>query len=833
MDQSCVDSYPSPEEHVRRWEALAREIADCKQHLPENVDPSAPKGSLIVIGSGIQGVSFITGSEALIRTADKVFYTVSNPPTHVWLHTLRPDAFDLYVLYDDTKPRYHTYVQMSEAILHYVRKGKRVVVVFYGHPGIFVFSTHRSIAIARREGHFAEMKPGISALDCLCADLGVDPAYPGMQTFEATELLIRRRHLDITSHVVLWQVGLIGDTGYRRKGFINDKFPILVEYLLNFYGPDHEVTHYIAARFPTFPATMAVHKISALLEPRVRATITAISTFYIAPKEAAPTDGEMVVRLGLLKPGQRPVDPPPLRDIALYRPREAAALEEFGHFQVPKEYQLQKKTRASEFLIELGENIELQDLYRDSPEKAVSEDVFPGLSAQEKHLLAAHTEGFAQVAAKGMLVPPSPNERFVMDLQTQTDLARDLRAHLASDLRQTNAKGKINEWISSRGYRATLAGIPEAIERVNDSSLLPWTGVYATPDLGFVLTVIGSPHRNSWSAIYANQVPIKAFTFNNATLTWLATEGNPHSAELNFRMPSSNGTSEFRRALSGKFWDAGANEPAAANLEAREVAPAYSPLSVWTGRYQTRVAADGATEGPEIAVVSPRPDQSPNVSHLTIDGKKVDSAVFERGALQWQGNRIEFTQSDGEKRLSGVLDGVNLEGALVPDDDAAFEGRYNAYLWSGSRWAPCGAFSYESEAVHIGRHAVEGARFDRNMLRWEASVEDRSNGSLQFFIDPTTQLPKFVGSMWTSGAKPEYPNLLGVRELTTTAGVEPPTPVGGGGLSPAVWTTLGAIGLEGLNPECHFLWSRWQRARFTCRVTNSLLKKACAAVAHK
>jgi hypothetical protein len=342
------------------------------------------------------------------------------------------------------------------------------------------------------------------------------------------------------------------------------------------------------------------------------------------------------------------------------------------------------------------------------------------LSAQEKHLLAAHTEGFAQVAAKGMLVPPSPNERFVMDLQTQTDLARDLRAHLASDLRQTNAKGKINEWISSRGYRATLAGIPEAIERVNDSSLLPWTGVYATPDLGFVLTVIGSPHRNSWSAIYANQVPIKAFTFNNATLTWLATEGNPHSAELGFRMPSSNGTSEFRRALSGKFWDAGANEPAAANLEAREVAPAYSPLSVWTGRYKTRLAADGGTEGPEIAVVSPRPDQSPNVSHLTIDGKKVDSAVFERGALRWQGNRIEFTQSDGEKRLSGMLDGVNLEGALVPDDDAAFEGRYNAYLWSGSRWAPCGAFSYESKAVHIGRHAVEGARFDRNMLRWEA-----------------------------------------------------------------------------------------------------------------
>jgi len=133
-----------------------------------------------------------------------------------------------------------------------VRKGQRVITVFYGHPGIFVFSTHRAIAIARREGHYAVMKPGISALDCLCADLAVDPAFPGMQTFEATEALIRNRRLDTSAHVVLWQVGLIGDTGYRRKGFINDKFPVFVEYLERFYGADYEITHYIAARHATF-----------------------------------------------------------------------------------------------------------------------------------------------------------------------------------------------------------------------------------------------------------------------------------------------------------------------------------------------------------------------------------------------------------------------------------------------------------------------------------------------------------------------------------------------------------------------------------------------------
>ena len=548
-----MGSYPTSEEHVRRWEELAREIAEAGQPLPEHAG-DGKKGSLIVLGSGIQGVSFTMGAESYLRMADKVFYTVSNPPTQVWLHKLRPDAFDLYVLYDDTKPRYHTYVQMSEAILHYVRKGLRVVTVFYGHPGIFVFSTHRSIAIARREGHYAVMMPGISALDCLCADLGVDPAYPGMQTFEATEVLLRRRPIDITTHVVLWQVGLIGDTGYRRKGFLNDKFPILVEYLMEFYGPDHEITHYIAAHHPTFEPTMTVHKIGELLEPRVRATFTAISTFYIAPKVAATTDAAMAARLGFVKPGQRAGDPSPLRQIANYGPREVAAVAEFEQFKVPKEYQFQEQTRAAEFLMELGHDAALQELYREDPARAVSEDVFPGLTRQEKHLLGTRNENLAQVAAKGKLVDFSPNERFVVDLHKRMDLAVQFREQLVDCLQGDDGEESLDRWIVSQGYQATLARLVDANEKVNASMLLPWTGVYSSSDGRLVLVVIGSPHYNSSSVLYVNKVPITRFAFTNGTLTWLAKEGNPHNAELTFQIPAANGQKGFSRTVSGKIW---------------------------------------------------------------------------------------------------------------------------------------------------------------------------------------------------------------------------------------------------------------------------------------
>ena len=61
--------------------------------------------------------------------------------------------------------------------------------MFYGHPGIFAWSPHKVIKVARAEGYQAHMEPGISAEDCLYADLGIDPGRCGCQHYEASQLL--------------------------------------------------------------------------------------------------------------------------------------------------------------------------------------------------------------------------------------------------------------------------------------------------------------------------------------------------------------------------------------------------------------------------------------------------------------------------------------------------------------------------------------------------------------------------------------------------------------------------------------------------------------------
>ena len=95
-------------------------------------------------------------------------------------------------------------------MLREVRLGYNVMGIFYGHPGVFVSPSHTAITRARKEGFKAKMLPGISAADCMYADLGFDPSKYGCMTYEATELLLKTRTLDPSVINIIWQVGAVG-----------------------------------------------------------------------------------------------------------------------------------------------------------------------------------------------------------------------------------------------------------------------------------------------------------------------------------------------------------------------------------------------------------------------------------------------------------------------------------------------------------------------------------------------------------------------------------------------------------------------------------------------
>ncbi len=187
---------------------------------------------------------------------------------------------------------------MVERVLGYVRQGHDVCFVSYGHPGVFADPMHEAVRRARAEGYMATMLPAISAEDCLFADLGVDPGRSGCQSFEATDFLVYRRTFDPRSALVLWQIGVIAETGFKKQfGAWNlAGLGVLRGRLLEFYDGSHQVSIYDAAHYVCCDPVIQHIELQRMLE----AEISALSTLHIPPKPMTEPDMEMVRELGLM-----------------------------------------------------------------------------------------------------------------------------------------------------------------------------------------------------------------------------------------------------------------------------------------------------------------------------------------------------------------------------------------------------------------------------------------------------------------------------------------------------------------------------------------------------
>jgi hypothetical protein len=266
-------------------------------------EPSTPlpsngtgRGSLVVVGTGIRTVGHLTiEAIAWIKESDVVLYLVGDPIAEEVIRHLNPDgAMSLRGYYGEGLHRSQSYEAMIQHILSCVRAGQRTCTAFYGHPGVFAYPSHESIRRARQEGYYARMLPGISAEDCLFADLGVDPAVNGCQSYEATDFLLHVRTIDTSSQLILWQVGVVGDWTYRSGGYDLSAFPLLVSRLCEFYGPLHEGFVYEAPMLPGLAPSITRIALGSLTP----AYVNAGSTLYVPPARGTMVNGTMAAAMG-------------------------------------------------------------------------------------------------------------------------------------------------------------------------------------------------------------------------------------------------------------------------------------------------------------------------------------------------------------------------------------------------------------------------------------------------------------------------------------------------------------------------------------------------------
>ncbi|WP_100657023.1 SAM-dependent methyltransferase [Alteromonas flava] len=255
------------------------------------------QGSLVVVGTGISVSGQMTAiAQNQIRAADEVYVAIPNKPGIEYIRQLNPSLHLLTDFYAEGKSRIQTYQQMVDVLIAAVSQGKRVCAAFYGHPGVFVNPSHRVIQLLRERGFAAHMEPGISAEDCLVADLGIDPAEYGCQSYEATQFLFRKYAIDPHMTQIIWQIWGVGDHTFTSKlAHTTDGLKLLTEKLKRYYPAEQRVIIYEAKTSPIFVSRIAEVTLKELPD----ATLSAVSTLVIPGNSLPDFDHDALDALGL------------------------------------------------------------------------------------------------------------------------------------------------------------------------------------------------------------------------------------------------------------------------------------------------------------------------------------------------------------------------------------------------------------------------------------------------------------------------------------------------------------------------------------------------------
>ena len=252
------------------------------------------RGRLACVGLGMTlGAHLTPRARAHIEQADVVFVAVSDPLVELWVQEMHADVRSLQPLYAEGRNRQDTYRDMVDTVLAEVRAGRRVCGAFYGHPGVFAQAPHKAVAQARAEGFEAVMEPGVSAEDCLYADLGIDPGRVGCQHFEASQLMFYQRRIDSSAYLVIWQPAVAGDRTFGRFATGEAYRQLLVELLAGDYPLDHPCTIYEAATLPVAAPRIDV----VALRDLPRAALALQSTLVLPPARPLQHNQAMLARL--------------------------------------------------------------------------------------------------------------------------------------------------------------------------------------------------------------------------------------------------------------------------------------------------------------------------------------------------------------------------------------------------------------------------------------------------------------------------------------------------------------------------------------------------------
>lgn len=257
-----------------------------------------------IVGTGIVGAHQLTReAEEVIRRARRTFVIESGYGMPEYLEALCPLVTSLGSFYEPGQDRLPTYQRMAAEVVSAAVEEGPVCLATYGHPWVYCYPTTLTVRAAELLGLHVEVFPGISSFDTLLVDLAIDIAPSGIQMYEATDLLLRRRPLQSDVTCIIWQPTVVGEPTYRPEPPTAEQLRPLQDYLAGFYPDDHEVALVTTKTHPLSRSVVRRFPLRGLTAELQRAP--EVATLYIPPTGDRPVVDAALLEVMTAVPGSR------------------------------------------------------------------------------------------------------------------------------------------------------------------------------------------------------------------------------------------------------------------------------------------------------------------------------------------------------------------------------------------------------------------------------------------------------------------------------------------------------------------------------------------------
>jgi len=254
--------------------------------------------SIYIAGLGLQTVSQITLEvEAAIRSSREVFFVDTGVATLRYIEALCARVTPLYEeSYSIDRPRVSAYEHMAARVVDAALDHPPVTFALHGHPLIASHPPFLVLELAHALNLEVAVLPGISAIDTILADLRLDPVVHGIQMYEATDMLLRRRPLQPDVPAVVWQIGPIETCLHSMRVSLPERFTRFVAYLRQYYPARHEVAAIYSSPHPILKPEILRFPLEDM--GQYAKHIHSGFTLYIPPAAARPIqDHDLLTKL--------------------------------------------------------------------------------------------------------------------------------------------------------------------------------------------------------------------------------------------------------------------------------------------------------------------------------------------------------------------------------------------------------------------------------------------------------------------------------------------------------------------------------------------------------